>query len=188
MRSIPFCLLSPIPASQDRDWDEGRITDLMSGQMETDGPACVMVSWRDGQAPTKVPRSQVWKMVADEDSMMATASLFQEVLADTPDMDKIARLLTQNADVMAANGEGNNMLNGAVDKGNAAVVKLLLDNGYADFLSALFVFFQHKKSGLIFITQGGSVLTDLDPEGLKIGFCALRTLGIKLQIVDIGAL
>ncbi|CAK0907484.1 unnamed protein product, partial [Prorocentrum cordatum] len=41
--------------------------------------SCYLISWRDMQTPGRVQPRNVWKMTADEDSMMATAGLAAEV-------------------------------------------------------------------------------------------------------------
>jgi len=65
-----------------------------------------LISWRDGQAPSWVHPQHIWRM-ADEDVVMATASLFLELAKGSHcDVAKLTKLLQQGADLAAVNGEG----------------------------------------------------------------------------------
>ena len=98
---------------------------------KADAGACYLVSWRDGQAPSRVQAKSLWKMTADEDVMMATAALFAEVSrGEASDVAKVSKFLEQGADLMAINGEGCTVLLAAVGSGAPLEVhRVLLDNG-----------------------------------------------------------
>jgi len=92
---------------------------------------CFLISWRNGQAPCRVNPRNVWKMTADEDVMIATASLFVEIhKGEACDPGKVNRFLEQGADLMAVNSEGSTALLAAVrSEAPAEVTTALLEQG-----------------------------------------------------------
>lgn len=109
---------------------EGSATQTTTPAGESPATA-LLISWRDGLAPSRVQAKHVWKMTSDEDTMMATAGLFLEVSKGTScDSEKVVKLLQQGADLMAANGEGCTALLSAVkSECSVEVLTTLLENG-----------------------------------------------------------
>lgn len=110
-------------ATKKHDWDEGRVISLDGNHIN--------VCLRDGST-ARVPAAHVWKMVADEDIMMTTASLYMEATSASPALDRIQRLLHQGPDMFAVNACGLNILTGAVELGTACAVRMLLENACPD--------------------------------------------------------
>jgi len=87
------------------------LSDPAASKDSTSQEGCYLISWRDGQAPSWVHAQHVWRMVADEDVMIATAGMFLEVSKGaTCDTSRLSKLLQQGADLQALNGEGCTVL------------------------------------------------------------------------------
>ncbi|CAE7195090.1 hecd-1 [Symbiodinium natans] len=119
-------------AAADRGEAEATQSDsAMSSKDSTSQEGCYLISWRDGQAPSWVHAQHVWRMVADEDVMIATAGLFLELAKGAPcDTSRLSKLLQQGADLQALNGEGCTALLLAVRaEVPVEALKVLLEHG-----------------------------------------------------------
>lgn len=117
MSEIVGQLFSPDFEAGDLVW---AFTDKWA-QCKIKDPAAEPMVLEEGQVAKKL----VWKMVNDEEIMMSTASLYEEVSKEVVDMDKVIRLVEQ-CDPLAVNALGENVLAGAVRSGKVEVVEALL--------------------------------------------------------------
>ena len=107
------------------EWGLGKVTSL-----PTASSPGVLVTFPDDIAAVERQPGEVWKMVVEEELMMATASLYQEIKScDEVNKQKIERCINSGADPFAFNGEGMNVLLTAIDEGKIGVVRALLELG-----------------------------------------------------------
>ena len=116
------------------EWGMGKVESVPDEPKEGGAPVVnkrFTINFADELAHVDRDANEVWKMIEEEDEelMMATASLYQEIVSETPCDAKMSRLLQQGADHFIYNGEGKNILMASIEKQEPSIVKLLLDNG-----------------------------------------------------------